>query len=97
MTNKSIAVVDPMWTGRFFVRAIYEAGFRPVVIFPMIDNERIANDDYALAKEYTDKYSPITTVRFKTPVNRADYRCCHHEVVMDVEKTPVKWGCSRKA
>ena len=59
MPKKSIAVVDPMWTGRFFVRAIHEAGFRPVVIFPIIDNERIANEDYALAKEYTDKYSPI--------------------------------------
>ena len=59
MTKKSIAVVDPMWTGRFFVRAIHESGFRPVVIFPMIDNERIANEDYALAKEYTDKYNPI--------------------------------------
>ena len=59
MTNKSIAVVDPMWTGRFFVRAIHESGFKPVVIFPMIDNERIANEDYALAKEYTDKYNPL--------------------------------------
>ena len=59
MPKKSIAVVDPMWTGRFFARAIHEAGFIPVVIFPMIDNERIANEDYALAKEYTDKYNPI--------------------------------------
>jgi hypothetical protein len=41
--------------------------------------------------------SGTTTVRFKTPVNRADYRCRHHEVVMDVEKTPAKWGFSRKA
>jgi hypothetical protein len=39
----------------------------------------------------------FTTVRFKSPVNRSDYRCCHHEVVMDVEKTPVKWGFSRRA
>jgi biotin carboxylase len=59
MTKKSIAVVDPMWTGRFFVRAIHESGFKPVVIFPRVENERIANEDYVLAKEYTDKYNPI--------------------------------------
>ena len=59
MNKRSIAVVDPMWTGRFFVRAIRESGFRPIVIFPIVDNERIANCDYSLAKEYTDKYNPI--------------------------------------
>ena len=48
-----------MWTGRFFVRAIREAGFSPIVIFPTVENERIVNEDYALAKEYTDRYSPV--------------------------------------
>lgn len=58
-TRKYIAVVDPMWTGRFFVRAIHEAGFHPIVIFPIVKNDRISNEDYTLAKEYTDKYNPI--------------------------------------
>lgn len=48
-----------MWTGRFFVRAIHESGFNPIVIFPLVNNKRIYNQDYALAKEYTDKYNPI--------------------------------------
>ncbi len=48
-----------MWTGRFFVRAIHEAGYKPVVVFPCVDNARIADKDYALAKEYTDKYDPV--------------------------------------